>query len=194
MASIHPSASIASTAVLRGDIQVSAGAVIRDGAILVADGGSVIIGENTVVMECAVIRSTAADNCTLGAYVMVGPHTHLTGCTVEDEVFIATGASVFNGALLKKWSEVRINGVVHIDTVLEVDATVPIGWVAVGNPAQIFSPERHNEIWAIQKNLNFPDRVFGEHRSSKDGVSLMRRMIGKYAAALRKRVGRNTND
>lgn len=125
---------------------------------------------------------------------MVGPHTHLTGCTVEDEVFIATGASVFNGALLKKWSEVRINGVVHIDTVLEVDATVPIGWVAVGNSAQIFSPERHNEIWAIQKNLNFPDHVFGEHRSSKDGVSLMRRMIGEYAAALRKRVGRNTND
>ncbi|MCX8521208.1 MAG: gamma carbonic anhydrase family protein [Rhodoferax sp.] len=191
MASIHPTATIASTAVLCGEVQVSAGAVIRDGAILAADGGTIRIGENTIVMEHAVIRSTAADDCTLGAHVMVGPHTHLTGCTVEDEVFIATGASVFNGATLKKWSEVRINGVVHIDTSLEEGTTVPIGWVAVGSPPQIFPPERHDDIWAIQKNLNFPTRVFGEPRSSEDGVSLMRRMIGKYAAALRKRLGRN---
>lgn len=191
MASIHPTATIASTAVLCGEVQVSAGAVIRDGAILAADGGTIRIGENTIVMEHAVIRSTAADDCTLGAHVMVGPHTHLTGCTVEDEVFIATGASVFNGATLKKWSEVRINGVVHIDTSLEEGTTVPIGWVAVGSPTQIFPPERHDDIWAIQKNLNFPTRVFGEPRSSEDGVSLMRRMIGKYAAALRKRLGRN---
>src|SRR6218665_2150273 len=108
MASIHPTATIASTAVLRGEVQVSAGAVIRDGVILVADGSTSRIGENTIVMEHAVIRSTAADDCTLGANVMVGPHTHLTGCTLEDEVFIATGASVFNGPPLKTWSELSI--------------------------------------------------------------------------------------
>src|SRR6218665_2431359 len=190
MASIHPTATIASTAVLRGEVQVSAGAVIRDGVILVADGSTIRIGENPIVMEHAVIRSTTADDCTLGAHVMVGPDTHLTGCTLEDEVFIATGASAFNGATLKKWAEGRIKGVVPIDLMLEEGASVPIGWVAVGSPAQIFSPERHDDIWAIQKNLNFPTRVFGEPRSSEDGVSLMRRMIGKYAAALRKRLGR----
>lgn len=194
MASIHPSATIASTAVLRGEVEIGAGAVIRDGAILVADGGTIRIGENTIVMEHAVIRSTPADDCTLGAYVMVGPHTHLTGCTVEDEVFIATGASIFNGAILKKWSEVRINSVVHIDTMLKEDSTLPIGWVAVGNPAQFFPPERHDDIWAIQKDLNFPTRVFGESRSSENGISLMRRMIGKYAAALHKRLSRKTLD
>src|SRR6218665_3518710 len=140
MASIHPTATIASTAVLRGEVQVSAGAVIRDGVILVANGSTTRIRANTIVMEHAVIRSTAADDCTLGAHVMVGPHTHLTGCTLEDEVFIAPGAAVLNGATLKKWSEVRINGVVHIDTMLEEGASVPIGWVAVGSPAPLFSP------------------------------------------------------
>jgi carbonic anhydrase/acetyltransferase-like protein (isoleucine patch superfamily) len=64
---------------------------------------------------------------TIGSHVMIGPHTHLCGCTIEDEVFIATGASVFNGARLRKCSEVRISGVVHIDTLLDVNATVPIG-------------------------------------------------------------------
>ncbi len=34
--------------------------------------------------------------------------------------------------------------------------------VAVGNPASVFPPGHHEEIWAIQKGLNFPQRVFGE--------------------------------
>src|SRR6218665_2113657 len=102
MASIHPTATIASTAVLRGEVQVSAGAVIRDGVILVADGSTIRIGENTIVMEHAVIRSTAADDCTLGAHVMVGPPPHLTRCNLEDEVFIATGASLFHSPTPKK--------------------------------------------------------------------------------------------
>ncbi|GLU34930.1 gamma carbonic anhydrase family protein [Trinickia caryophylli] len=189
--SIDPTATIAPTAVLRGDVRLGPNVVVRDGAILVADGGTITLGDSTIVMEHAVIRSTAADNCTIGSHVMIGPHTHLTGCTVGDEVFIATGASVFNGATLRKWSEVRINGVVHIDTLLEEDTTVPIGWIAVGTPASIFPPERHDDIWAIQKDLDFPYRVFGEPRQSDTGVSLMRRMIGKYASALRKRMRRD---
>lgn len=189
--SIDPSAAVAPSAVLRGDVRIGPNAVVRDGAILVADGGTIRIGADSIVMEHAVIRSTAKDDCTIGSHVMIGPHTHLTGCTIGDEVFIATGASVFNGATLHKWSEVRINGVVHIDTLLEEDTTVPIGWIAVGNPARIFPPDRHDEIWAIQKDLNFPGRVFDEQRQSDSGASLMRRMIGKYAAALRRRMSRN---
>jgi carbonic anhydrase/acetyltransferase-like protein (isoleucine patch superfamily) len=186
---IDATASVAPTAVLRGDVRIGPNAVVLDGAILVAEGGTIRIGDSSIVMEHAVIRSTAVDNCTIGSHVMVGAHAHLTGCVVEDEVFIATGACIFNGATLRQGSEVRIHGVVHIDTLLEVDATVPIGWVAVGNPARIFPPERHDEIWAIQKELNFPYRVFREPRQSDSGVSLMRRMIGKYAKALRKRQG-----
>jgi carbonic anhydrase/acetyltransferase-like protein (isoleucine patch superfamily) len=34
----------------------------------------------------------------IGDHVLAGPHSYLTGCTFDDEVFIATGAMVFNGA------------------------------------------------------------------------------------------------
>jgi carbonic anhydrase/acetyltransferase-like protein (isoleucine patch superfamily) len=182
--SIDPSAAVAPTAILRGDVHVGPGAVIRDGAILVAEGGTIRIGENSIVMEHAVIRSTAADDCTIGSHVMVGPHAHLSGCTVEDEVFVATGVSVFNGAVLRQGSEVRINGVVHIATELESGATVPIGWIAVGRPAKIFAPAQHDEISVIQRELDFPMRVFREPRQGND-EGLVRRMIGKYAKALR---------
>jgi hypothetical protein len=38
---------------------------------------------------------------------------------------------------------------------------VPIGWVAVGTPAQLFSVDRHEEIWAIQRTLDFVGTIYG---------------------------------
>ena len=54
-----------------------------------------------------------------------------------------------------------INGVVHIRTVLLAHATVPIGWVAVGDPVKILPPDQHDAIWAIQKPLDLPKYVHG---------------------------------
>lgn len=179
---IAPTARIASSAVLEGNVSIGAGTVVGHGAVLVAEGGTLTIGENCIVMENAVIRSTSHADCQIGNHVMVGPHCHLTGCRIDDEVFIATGASVFNGARIGKGAEVRINGVVHIKTVLEAGATVPIGWIAVGDPAQLFSPDQHDQLWAVQKELDFPRYVFGVDRES-EGV--VRQMMERYARFLR---------
>jgi hypothetical protein len=35
-------------------------------------------------------------------------------------------------------------------TVLPPGATVPVGWVAVGDPAEIYPLGQHGQIWAIQ--------------------------------------------
>ncbi|WP_434609343.1 gamma carbonic anhydrase family protein [Pseudomonas sp. D2-30] len=180
---IAPSARIASSAILEGDVSIGAGTVIGHGAVLVAEGGTLRIGENCIVMENAVIRSTAHNDCQIGNHVMVGPHCHLTGCRIDDEVFIATGACVFNGAHIGKGAEVRINGVVHIKTVMEAGAMVPIGWVAVGDPAQYFPADQHEQIWNVQKTLDFPRYVFGVDRES-EGV--VRQMMERYARFLRK--------
>ena len=39
---------------------------------------------------------------------------------------------------------------------LPAGATVPIGWIAVGDPAEILPPDQHERVWAIQKPLDFP--------------------------------------
>ena len=75
--------------------------------------------------------------------------------TAEDGCFVATGAALFPGAHLGTGgTEVRIHGVVQVNTVLEPGSTVPIGWIAVGDPAQILPPDRHDDIWAIQRELD----------------------------------------
>ena len=113
--------------------------------------------------------------------MLVGPHAHVNGATIGDEAFIATGASVFPGATVGAGAEVRINGVVQVNTTLEPGAVVPISWVAVGTPAQLFSPDRHEEIWAVQQALDFPGTVYGVDRS-RGMAEIMRRQSAFYAA------------
>jgi hypothetical protein len=51
---------------------------------------------------------------------------------------------------------------------LEPGACVPIGWIAVGDPARVLPPDQHDEIWAIQKPLNFPQWVYGFDRDTPE--------------------------
>jgi carbonic anhydrase/acetyltransferase-like protein (isoleucine patch superfamily) len=180
---VHETAYIAPTATVCGDVTVGAESRVLFGAVLVAEGGPVTLGRHCIVMEQAVVRGTPRHPARLGDHVLIGPHAHLSGCVVDESVFVATGASVFNGARLGARSEVRINGVVHVNTALAPGATVPIGWVAVGDPAQILPPDEHERIWAIQKTLDFPRTVFGLDRLP-EGETLMPEVTRRYGRAL----------
>ncbi len=179
---IDPTAYVAPTATICGDVTIGPSCRIMFGACIIAEGGSIEIGSHCIVLENAVIRSTPTQACRVGDHCLIGPNAHLVGCTVEDEVFIATGAAIFHGAALRKRSEVRINGVVHLKTELPEDATVPIGWVAVGTPAQILPPDKHEQIWAIQKPLNFPLVAYGFDRAEASMVKITERMAQRLGA------------
>ncbi len=158
---VDPSAYVAPTAVLCGDVHVGAEARILFGAVLTAEDGRVEVGKRCVVMEHALVRGRARTPARLGADVLVGPHAHVNGAEVGDGCFLATGAALFPGARVGEGAEVRIHGVVHVNTALEAGAVVPIGWIAVGDPARILPPGAHDEIWAVQEGLDFPGTVYG---------------------------------
>jgi gamma-carbonic anhydrase len=184
---VDPSAWVAPTAVLSGDVRVGPDCRVLFGAVLTDDGGPVEIGPQAIVMEHALIRGRASHPARVGRHVVVGPHAHLNGAVVEDGAFIATGAALFPGARVGAGAEVRIHGVVHVNTVLEAGGLVPIGWVAVGDPAQVFAPDRHEEIWAIQEKLDFPGTTFGLPRDTPD---LMAEATRRYAESF----GRHRGD
>jgi gamma-carbonic anhydrase len=163
---VDPSAYVAPSAVLCGDVRVGAGARILFGAVLTAEDGRVDVGDRTVVMENALVRGRGRTPAELGDDVLVGPHAHVNGAVIDDGVFLATGAAVFPGAVVGAGSEVRIHGVVHVNSRLMPGTTVPIGWVAAGDPAQLFSPDRHDELWAVQRQLDFPGTVYGLPRDA----------------------------
>ena len=178
---IHPSAVIAPTAVISGDVTIGEDCQVLHGAVITAEGGAITIGENVIVMENALIRATTANPVHIGDHTLVGPMASISGATIGDEVFLATGTRVFNGARIGDRCEVRINAVVHLRTHLAPETVVPIGWVAVGDPVQVLSADRHDEIWAAQKELDFPGYVFGLDRETPD---LMVQLTERYGRSL----------
>lgn len=180
--SVDPTAWIAPNAVLCGDVTVGPGCRIMYGAQVVAESGSIAIGRECIIMENAVLRSSDRHPLRIGDNCLVGPNAHVVGSTLEDEVFIATGAAVFHSSHLGKGSEVRINAVVHLRTHIAPGETVPIGWVAVGNPAQILPPDQHDRIWEAQKPLNFPLTVYGFEREEASMVKITQRLSAALAS------------
>jgi carbonic anhydrase/acetyltransferase-like protein (isoleucine patch superfamily) len=142
-------------------VTVGEDARILFGAVVTADGGPVEIGRQCIVMENALVRGRREHPARIGDYVIVGPHAHVNGAEIGESAFLATGVSVFPGARVGSRAEIRINGVVHVNSAVPEEELVPIGWVAVGDPAEVFPPDRHDEIWAIQEKLDFPRTVFG---------------------------------
>ncbi len=180
-AQIDETTYVAPNATICGDVKIGKNCRIMHGTALIAEGGKIEIGDSCIIFENAVIRSTPKHSARIGSNVVIGPGAHVVGCIIHDNVFVATHASIFHGAELKSGSEVRINGVVHLKTILDENETVPIGWIAVGNPAQILPPDKHEEIWAIQKELNFTDTVYGVSRDTGDStMPQITKMLSEY--------------
>lgn len=179
MARIDPTAWVAPTAVVTGDVTIGANSRVLHCAVLNGDLGPVVIGSDVVVMEHALLRGRADHPLRVGDAVLVGPHTHLNGTEVEDEVFVATGVSMFPGSRAGTGSELRINSVLHVNSLLEPGTVVPIGWIAAGRPARLFSPDRHYDLWAVQEPLDFPGTVYGVPRGTSMR-EIMRRQCAAY--------------
>ncbi|ONI67608.1 transferase [Kribbella sp. ALI-6-A] len=174
---VPESAYVAPSAVLCGAVVLGEGCRVLHGAVLTAENGEVRLGTNCVVMENALVRGRADHPALIGDAVLVGPHAHVNGATVEDEVFLATGAALFPGSVAGTGSELRINSVLHVNSHLAAGTVLPIGWIAAGNPAELFPPDRHEELWAAQEPLDFPGTVYGVPRGTP-----MREIMARQSA------------
>lgn len=184
---IPESAYVAPSAVLSGAVVLGERARVLHGAVLTAEDGEVRIGADTVVMEGALIRGRAGFPALVGDAVLVGPHAHVNGARIEDEVFVATGASLFPGSIAETGTELRINSVLQVNSRLTRGTVLPIGWIAAGDPAELFSPDRHDELWEVQRGLDFPGTVYNVPRGTSMR-ELMKRQAEYYGAHQQDRI------
>jgi len=185
---VAESAYIAPTAVLCGDVTVGAHSRILFGAVITAEGGPVEIGAHCVVMENAVVRGVPQHPTRLGDHVLVGPHASLTGCVVEGDTRIATGAVLFNGARVEVGAEVEFHAVVYVNTVVPAGMAVPMGWFAGGDPAQLIAPGDWERIRELVGPLDYAGTVFGAAGTGGDVPDLARRYARGLALHNRDRV------
>lgn len=177
---VSPAAYVAPTAVVCGDVTIGADARILFGAVLTAEGGPIEVGRRCIVMENAVVRGREGHPTRLGDNVLIGPHAHVNGALVEQDAYIATGAALFPGARIGSGSEVRIGAVVQVNTRLPEGTTVPVHWIAAGDPARLFPPDAHDELWEVQRELDFPGTVFGIPRDELTMELVTRRYAERF--------------
>src|SRR5262245_6096589 len=181
---VDPAAWIAPDATVCGDVTIGPGARVLHGARLIGEsGGAIRIGRDCIVMENAAIRASRRHPCTIGDHCLIGPQAHVVGATLEEQVFVATAAAIFHGARLERGVEVRVHATVHLRTRLAAGTMVPIGWIAVGDPARILPPDEHDAIWAVQKPLNFPEWVYGFSRDTPNLMQQVTRRLSETLAA-----------
>jgi len=59
-----------------------------------SESGSITVGQQLFHLDTATIRGLKRNPMRIGDNVLVGPRAYLTGCEVEDNAFLATGATV----------------------------------------------------------------------------------------------------
>ena len=189
---IDPTAYVAPTATLVGDVRIGPRVRVMFGAVLDSEASYVEVGEATVISENAVLRATAVaaepHPVVLGDHIFVGPHTTLLGCHIERCCYLAAQATVLQGAHLGAGSVIAVGALAHAGTVLDPETFVAPMSVAIGSPAKIFSSADPDRLGAAIRGVNFAATAFGVDHEWSDRIARYETMtevrVAEYAAHL----------
>jgi carbonic anhydrase/acetyltransferase-like protein (isoleucine patch superfamily) len=128
---IDPSAFVAPTAVIIGDVIVGPQASIWFGAVLRGDNGPIRIGARTSIQDNAVVHVSEHGGTYIGDDVTVGHAAIMEDCTIDPHALIGSNATLLNGCRIGEGSLVAAGSVVG------ERAQIPAGVMAAGAPATV---------------------------------------------------------
>jgi carbonic anhydrase/acetyltransferase-like protein (isoleucine patch superfamily) len=131
---VDPSAWIAPTATLVGDVRVEAEASIWYGAVLRADFGPIIVRRGANVQDGSVLHGGADPATEVGEGATVGHLCVVHGARIGAEALIGNGATILDGAVIGR------RALVAAGATVPPGLSVPDGMRAVGIPAKVTGP------------------------------------------------------
>lgn len=137
--SVAPTAWVADSADVMGNVTLAAGVSVWFGAVVRGDNEPITIGEGSNIQDGSVLHSDFGQPLTVGKHVTVGHKVVLHGCTIGDESLIGIGAVVLNGAKIGK------NCLVGAGSLVTEGKEFPDGSMILGSPAKVvrqLSPEQ----------------------------------------------------
>ena len=118
-----------------GDVVLGKGVNIWYNAVLRGDAGTITVGENTSIQECAILhaRTQVGYGCTIGHGAIVH------GCTVGDHVLVGMGATILSGA------RIGDNCIIGAGALVTGKMDIPAGSMVLGSPARVVRPLTEEE-------------------------------------------------
>ena len=129
---VDPTAWIAPTAAVIGDVTIGAGSNVWYHCVLRGDTNFIRIGAGTNIQDGTIIHvNRAAEATIIGDHVTVGHAAIIHACTIGDESLIGIGAIVLNGAKIGK------NCLVGAGALVTEGKEFPDGSMILGSPAKV---------------------------------------------------------
>ena len=146
---IHPTAFVAPTATLIGDVTIEAGASVWFGAVLRADDAPIVVREGANVQDGAVLHVPPGVPVDVGPGATIAHMCLIHGANIGAEALIGNQATVLDGAVIGARSLVAAGSLVLGGT------QIPEGMLVTGSPAKIKGPVAGTgaELWV---NANPP--------------------------------------
>jgi carbonic anhydrase/acetyltransferase-like protein (isoleucine patch superfamily) len=160
---VDPTAYIAPTATLVGQVRVGPRARVMYGAVLDAEEGAIEVGECSIICENAVLRGAVS----LDDHVFVGPQSTLIDCRVGRCAYLGTGATVLQEAVLGAGAVVAIGAAVHAGCTLPDEFFVPPNMIAIAG--QVYAPGDPELPEAI-RGVGFAKIAFGVDADWEDRI------------------------
>jgi len=160
--SVHPTAFVAPTAVLIGDVTVEENASVWYNAVLRADFGPIVVRRGANVQDCAVIHVTPVNAVEIGPGATIGHTCVVHGATLGEDALVGNGATVLDGA------RVGARAMVGAGALVTPGTEIPDGMLALGAPAKVKGPLAGTpaEFW-VRANPTAYQALARRHR---DGV------------------------
>jgi carbonic anhydrase/acetyltransferase-like protein (isoleucine patch superfamily) len=137
---IHPSAFIAPTAQIHGDVTIGPDAVIMFGVVIRSEFDRIEIGAATNIQDNAVLHSDEGVPCLVGDRATIGHAAVVHGAVVGDHCLVGIGARVLNRSSMGEGSWLAAGGL------LPEGKEVPPWTLAVGTPAKALRELTEAEI------------------------------------------------
>jgi len=131
---VHPTAFVAPTACLVGDVTVEEGASVWYGAVLRGDFNPIVVRRGANVQDNAVIHVTPAGGVEVGPGATVGHLCVIHAATLGEECLIGNSATILDGARIGARAMVAAGSLVTPGT------EIPPGMLAMGAPCRVRGP------------------------------------------------------
>ncbi|MBI4271147.1 MAG: gamma carbonic anhydrase family protein [Candidatus Rokubacteria bacterium] len=128
---VHPTAFVAPTAVIVGDVTVEENASVWYNAVLRADFNPIVIRRGANVQDCSVIHVTPHSGTEVGPGATVGHNCTVHAAFIGEEALVGNGATVLDGA------RIGVRAMVAAGALVTPETEVPDGMLAVGVPAKV---------------------------------------------------------
>lgn len=131
---IHPTAFIAPTATVVGDVTVEENASVWYNTVLRADFNPIVIRRGANVQDCAVIHVTPASGVEVGPGATVGHLCMVHAATIGEEALVGNCAVVLDGA------RIGARAMIGAGSLVTPGTEIPDGMLALGSPCRVKGP------------------------------------------------------